>query len=245
MRKRSIIINSGYGVFGSPNFKYYDPSLAEIVTALGRQTLLRIKKVSEDMNFTILYGDSDSIFCNNIYDRNAINLFIDKCKQELNVEVNHEKTFKKLILISKKHYVGILDDPNKGSIIKGMEGIKSDRPGFIRSTFVEMIEDFKNDRNPIPKLKETLAEIDKRQVPIERLAISLVLSKNPRDYDNDCVQKRLGIKKGLRKGDLLLYYKCEKEETSMDREEGKQKIRTISESDDARDISYAKYRDIS
>jgi DNA polymerase elongation subunit (family B) len=238
-----IIINSGYGVFGYPDFKYYDPSIAEIITALGRQTLSNIIEIAEEMKFTVLYGDSDSIFCNDIKNKQEIDIFRDNCKQEINVEVNHEKTFKKLILVSKKHYVGILYDPNKEPIIKGMEAIKSDRPEFIRTTFMNLIEDFQHDTNPIPKLKDAFSAIDKRKVSAERLAISLVLSKEPQDYVNDCVQKRLGIKNNLRKGDVLVYYKCNKQE-KMTVIEGKQKVRSISESDDPNDISYAKYKEM-
>ena len=68
-------------------------------------------------------------------------------------------------------------DPNKEPIIKGMEGIKSDRPEFIQTVFREMIEDIKNDINPIPKLKQAFNELDTRQVPNEKLSISLVLNK--------------------------------------------------------------------
>lgn len=78
-------------------------------------------------------------------------IFIYQCKQKLNAEVNHEKTFRRLILVSKKHYIGILYDDKKEPIIKGMEGIKSDRPEFIQTAFREMIEDIKNDENSIPK----------------------------------------------------------------------------------------------
>jgi len=34
-----IIINGGYGVFGSQYFKYYDPRVAELITAYGRYTI--------------------------------------------------------------------------------------------------------------------------------------------------------------------------------------------------------------
>ena len=97
-----------------------------------------------------------------------------------------------------------------------MEGIKSDRPEFIQTVFREMINDIKNDINPIPKLKQAINELDSRQVPAEKLSISLILSKNPQEYANDCLQKRLGIKNNLKKGDTLVYYKCDKQEVVKD-----------------------------
>lgn len=97
------IINSGYGVFGHANFKFYEPRVAEVITALGRQTLLKMNKIAKEMGFAVLYGDTDSLFVNNIKNID-ISRFIDNCKIRLNVNVNHEKTFRKLILVGKKHY---------------------------------------------------------------------------------------------------------------------------------------------
>jgi DNA polymerase, archaea type len=38
-----ILINGGYGVFGSRYFKYYDPRVAELITAYGRYTLSKMQ----------------------------------------------------------------------------------------------------------------------------------------------------------------------------------------------------------
>ncbi len=79
-----------------------------------------------------------------------------------------------------------------------------------------MIEDINKDVNPLPKLKHAFEVLDRRQVHKERLAISLVLSLEPNEYVKDCFQKRIGIKKGLQKGDTLEYYKCDKQEIIID-----------------------------
>lgn len=237
------IINSGYGVFGHPYFKYYDPKVAEIMTTLGRQTLSELQEIATSLSLIVLYGDTDSLFVNNLKNKDDAVKFIDECKRKLQIDVSHEKTFRKLILVYKKHYVGILSDPAKEPIIKGMEGIKSDRPEFIQSTFREMITDIKNNTNPIPKLKQAIDELDLRQVPAERLSMSLTLSKNPQEYANDCLQKRLGIKNNLKKGDTLVYYKWDKQEVITDYLSNCQTKR-LSESDNPADVSYAKYKEM-
>ncbi len=235
------IINSGYGVFGHPHFKYYDPKVAEIITTLGRQTLSEMQKIANSLNLTVLYGDTDSLFINGINsDEDAIK-FIDECKSKLQIDVSHEKTFRKLILVSKKHYVGILSDPDKEPIIKGMEGIKSDRPEFIQTAFREMINDIKNDINPFRRLRRAVNELESRQVSSQRLSISLTLNKNPHEYANDCLQKRLGTKNNLKKSDSLLYYKCDKQEVAKDHQ-GNYQTRRVGESDDPTNISYSKYK---
>ena len=237
------IINSGYGVFGHPHFKYYDPKVAEIITMLGRQTLSEMQKIADSLNLTVLYGDTDSLFVNGIESKEDITKFIDKCKRKLQIDVSHEKTFRKLILVSKKHYVGILSDLNHDPIIKGMEGIKSDRPAFIYTVFREMINDIKNDVNPISKLKQAINELDSRKVSADKLAISLILIKNPEEYSNDCFQKRLGTKNNLKKGDTIVYYKCDKQKVIKDNL-GNCQTKNISESDNSEDISYAKYKEM-
>ena len=70
-----------------------------------------------------------------------------------------------------------------------------------------------------------------------------MLNKNPQEYANDCLQKRLGIKNNLKKGDTLVYYKCDKQEVIKDHL-GNCQTKNISESDNPEDISYAKYKEM-
>jgi DNA polymerase I len=238
------IINSGYGVFGHQYFKYYDPRIAELVTAFGRDTLIKMQTIATELGFVVLYGDTDSLFLNNLESISDAQQFIDKCKSKLGISVEHEKTFIILILVGKKHYVGILSDLSKEPIIKGMEGIKSDRPEFIHRIFMQLIDDIKNHTDPIPKIKDAIQHLNRRQVPAEQLAISLVLRKNPEEYTQFCKQSYLGKKLGLRKGDPLTYYKCDKQELVYDSTKGKNILRTVHESDNPADISYAEYKEM-
>jgi hypothetical protein len=155
------LINSGYGVFGHPYFKYYDPRVAELVTAFGRDTLTKMQAIANGLGFDTLYGDTDSLFVNDVKGNEDAQKFINECNSMLGVEVGHEKTFTKLILVGKKHYIGILSDPTKEPTIKGMEGIKSDRPEFIHTMFMQSVQDIKNDTNPLTKLRQALRRTDK------------------------------------------------------------------------------------
>ena len=148
----------------------------------------------------------------------------------LGVEVGHEKTFSKLILVGKKHYIGISLNPSKEPTIKGMGDIKSDRPEFIHNVFMQLVYDIKNDTNPLPKLRQALQWLDSRQVPPESLVISLVLRKNPEDYNQVCKQSRLGTKLGLRKNDTLVYYKCDMQQLVFDVKSKQDALRTVHES---------------
>ena len=93
-------------------------------------------------------------------------------------------------LVGKKHYIGILSDPSREPNIKGMEGIKSDRPEFINRVFRQLVDDIKNDIDPIPKLRQAFQHLNGRQVQVEQLAISLVLRKNQKSRRLSQICKR-------------------------------------------------------
>jgi DNA polymerase elongation subunit (family B) len=59
------IINSGYGLFGDDKYEYYDPRVAELVTAVGRQALSKMQSIAKDLDFKITYKDTDSLIWDN------------------------------------------------------------------------------------------------------------------------------------------------------------------------------------
>jgi DNA polymerase, archaea type len=105
-----ILINGGYGVFGSRYFKYYDPRVAELITAYGRYTLTKMQQIAVNMGFEIVYGDTDSLFLyNKSYDGSGnapiheiISVFQTECSMKLGIEVEHSKTYRTAIFSDKK-----------------------------------------------------------------------------------------------------------------------------------------------
>src|SRR6185369_13130810 len=57
-----ILMNSFYGVLGRPACRFYNPALANSITGTGREMLLWSKQWFESAGFTVLYGDTDSLF---------------------------------------------------------------------------------------------------------------------------------------------------------------------------------------
>ena len=57
-----ILMNSFYGVLGTPACRFYNPALANSITGLGRELLLWSKHWFERAGFGVLYGDTDSLF---------------------------------------------------------------------------------------------------------------------------------------------------------------------------------------
>ncbi|MDP9013163.1 MAG: DNA polymerase II [Pseudomonadota bacterium] len=57
-----ILMNSFYGVLGTPACRFYNPALANSITGTGREILLWSKRWFETAGFNVLYGDTDSLF---------------------------------------------------------------------------------------------------------------------------------------------------------------------------------------
>lgn len=57
-----ILMNSFYGVLGTPACRFYNPALANSITGMGKEILLWSKRWFEAAGFKVLYGDTDSLF---------------------------------------------------------------------------------------------------------------------------------------------------------------------------------------
>ena len=57
-----ILMNSFYGVLGTPACRFYNPRIANAITHQGRYLLLWSKDWFEARGFDVLYGDTDSLF---------------------------------------------------------------------------------------------------------------------------------------------------------------------------------------
>jgi DNA polymerase II len=57
-----ILMNSFYGVLGTPACRFFNPALANSITGTGRELLLWSKRWFEAAGFEVLYGDTDSLF---------------------------------------------------------------------------------------------------------------------------------------------------------------------------------------
>jgi DNA polymerase-2 len=57
-----ILMNSFYGVLGTPACRFHDPDLANAITSFGRDLLLWSRSRIEAAGHHILYGDTDSLF---------------------------------------------------------------------------------------------------------------------------------------------------------------------------------------
>ena len=204
------LINGCYGIFGSTFFEYSDYRVAELTTAFGRHVLQHMQHIAKEVyGLTIIYGDTDSIFVTNVKKENDIMKFIAECSILLDIDVEPSEVFKKFLIIKKKHYIGILEDENIEPVIKGMEGIKSDRPAWINKIEKQFAEDIKNGKDPTLNIGNQYRAMQSGLVPLEELLIKGILQKDPNEYPKNRVQRLVGTELHSSKGDTIKYYKSD------------------------------------
>jgi DNA polymerase I len=203
-----ILINGGYGLFGNPAFKYADIRVAELITAFGRHTLRQMQGIASNRGFTVVAGDTDSLFLDGGNNNDgSIEHFISECRKRIGVDVEHSQTFVKAAIIKKKHYFGV---STNGKIkVIGMEGKKNDRPAWINKVFDQFLEDFKADRDPIVNLKAVINDLESENIDPELLKIKVKLAKNPADYAVNNPNKKIGMLLGAKAGDVIWYFKTD------------------------------------
>jgi DNA polymerase, archaea type len=209
-----ILINGGYGVFGTQYFKYYDPGVAELVTAYGRYTISKMKDIAHKIGFEIVYGDTDSLFLNYVDNSNAVEViskFKEECNKQLGIEVEHAKTYQTAIISEKKkHYIGWTGIEGTEPNIVGMEGDRNDRPRWVNSVFRQTVFDILASNDAIGNLKKAVVDLETGNVNPELLKRSNKLSKNPEEYENENDRKRkIGLAIGARKGDVIEYFESD------------------------------------
>ncbi|MGA9149280.1 MAG: DNA polymerase domain-containing protein [Candidatus Nitrosopolaris sp.] len=202
-----VMINSIYGLFGSDGiFEFQDYRVAELVTAFARVKILEMKEIAnKQFGMNIIYGDTDSIFVSTIdkeHGHELVDSFIAACRQNLGVEVDHQNTFVRSILVSKKHYIGI--QPDGKVVIKGMEGKKRDRPPFFNQVFSQLIDDYRNNKSDLSlNIIKAFKQLEAAEVDPSLLAYSVVLNKDPDEYRSYTPQHKIGTLMNKEAGSLI------------------------------------------
>lgn len=186
-----IVMNSGYGCFGSLYYRYRDPRVAELITAFGQYTLKQLFE-SVDGEDEVLYGDTDSFYLPSKKDA-----IIEKASK-LGVRLEVDRRWKILFLTSnKKQYFGLTEE---GDLIhKTLTGMKNNQPSFFdkvtrRLICKEFIESFvTNIGNPLEEiLSYVRSAFEQLEIcNIDELHYSQRAEKNLYDYKNNGIQRQI------------------------------------------------------
>ncbi|KYC48982.1 MAG: DNA polymerase 1 [Candidatus Methanofastidiosum methylothiophilum] len=213
-----VIMNTYYGVSGFPKFRLYDRDIGSAVTATGRAIIEFTKNVVEEMGYSILYGDTDSVlisfgkkFKSNeeiIQTSKTIESVLNKkydtfAKDVLKVDKHYFSTkFEKLYdrffqAGKKKRYAGHLVwkegvDADKIDIV-GFETRRSDTPPVVKeilTTVINMIVKGEPESNVQMYVKEVVRKYRRGEYPLEQIGIPSGISKKFEEYKNHDIRVR-------------------------------------------------------
>lgn len=202
-----VLLNSFYGVLGYSGFRLCNSKISATITRIGRELMAWNKEQFEFKGFSVLFGDTDSLFVEFDHKLNFDEL-LEKGKEVCNIvnnsyidfvknynlssytlELEVEKMYSTIFLTdAKKKYFGRIEWEgkflNKPHLdVVGFEMKKGDTPDFAAEVLKEiynLVLDEKISKN----IKEYLYEIFKRienESP-DRLGISQRISKNFEEY---------------------------------------------------------------
>ena len=176
-----VTCNSVYGQSGAVTSPIYLKDVAASTTAGGRNKLLFAKEYVETNcpTATCVYGDTDSIFVDYGIDetgktekevlQEAINLGIEYGKRISNAineyphDLEYEKTFSPLLLMSKKRYVGNLYEFDVNKCYRKSMGDASKRRDYapiVKTIYNRMVEILLNEKDESKAVKYVLETVE-------------------------------------------------------------------------------------
>jgi DNA polymerase-2 len=203
-----ILMNSFFGVLGTPSCRFYNPAIANAITSFGRDLLQWSKRRIELEGLAVLYGDTDSLFIDTAQEdpaaaREVGQRLLELLNQDLathlrdfwqvesRMEVEFEKLYLRLFLPhvrhgtrgARKRYAGLIEEGGKREVLfTGMEAVRSDWTDLARQLQRELYERLFNDRPVKDFLHRRVAELRDGQVEKALLVYRKALRKKPEDY---------------------------------------------------------------
>jgi DNA polymerase I len=207
-----VIMNTYYGVSGYPRFRLFDREIGSAATSVGRAILEHTRTVIEQMDFKVIYGDTDScmvqlsknfgkeqtIATAKTIEKRLNDSYQDFAKNELNADVHFfsikfEKIYARFFQAGKKkRYAGSLvwkegKDVEEVDIV-GFEIRRSDTPQITKDVQQRVMEMILKGEGK-EEIRKYLIEIVKKyragEYPLDIIGIPGGIGKDLNNYDID------------------------------------------------------------
>ena len=204
-----ILMNSFYGVLGTPACRFASPALANAITGFGREILLWTKARIERIGLEVLYGDTDSLFVragtDDPDDADAIGSSLaarltadlaahtrERWRVESRLELQFETLYLRLLLPELRHgaggarkrYAGLVRDADGATrvVYRGLEIVRRDWTALAKSVQSELFERLFRDRPVDAWLRDLVGEV-RAGAHDDRLVYRKALRKALSEYD--------------------------------------------------------------
>jgi DNA polymerase-2 len=154
-----ILMNSFYGVLGTPVCRFHNPCLANAITGFGREILLWTKRRIESLGYRVLYGDTDSLFVltgiedveeahrlgaelARSLDADIAEWIQERWRVESRLELELERLYLRFVLFetrtggagARKRYAGLVEEGGEKLVrLTGMEAVRRDWTDLARN----------------------------------------------------------------------------------------------------------------
>lgn len=189
-----ILMNSFYGVLGTPACRFFDPKLASSITLRGHEIITRSRVFLEAAGHTVIYGDTDSLFLRvlpardpaacealgqqlaaalNAYWRDAI---AREHQLESQLEVEFDTHYLRFFMPtlrdsnqgSKKRYAGLTRTASGFAVaFTGLEAVRTDWTPLARRFQRELYRRVFMDEPYVPFIEEIVAQLRSGQLDHE------------------------------------------------------------------------------
>ncbi len=201
-----IIMNSFYGVLGSPGCRFFDPRLASSITRRGHEIIRTTTQWIEARGYRVIYGDTDSVFVHLADEtltaeqaralgqqlQDELNLcwqqhLSERFSIESHLELEFETHFERFLMPrirgseegSKKRYAGMTSGGRL--IVKGMESVRSDWSDFAGSLQNQLFEKLFTDAPIDQLLKSAINQLSNGEVD-DQLVYRVKLRRSPDSF---------------------------------------------------------------
>ena len=176
-----IIMNSFYGVLGTPGCRFFDPRLVSSITLRGHEILTTTRDLIEQAGYRVIYGDTDSVFVLMPGSRDVkeaagqLAQYLDGWWRDhladaydipSYLELELETHFAKFLMPrvrgsekgSKKRYAGLVAGTGE-LVFKGLETVRSDWSPLAREFQQELYRLVFRDEPFEPYIQRTVAQV--------------------------------------------------------------------------------------
>ena len=199
-----ILMNSFYGVLGTPACRFHNVAIANAITGMGRHLLQWSKAWFEERGYPVLYGDTDSVFVSSAMPVAAARDAGPRLAAQLNdcvaayiherwgvasrLEMEFEKLYVKLFLPSVRHggagarkrYAGLIDGQPEVEFV-GMEVVRRDWTELAKDVQRELYARLFAEQPVDDYLKDVVSALRRGDLD-DKLIYRKGLRKRPADY---------------------------------------------------------------
>jgi DNA polymerase elongation subunit (family B) len=187
-----ILANASYGYYAYAGSRWYSRICAQSITAWGRFYIKKVIAMAQRMKYTVIYGDTDSLFLK-VKTKKSAREFLDKANKSLPgvMELDLEGIYSAGIFVlaktgvaAKKRYA-LLDDSGKITI-RGFEKVRRDWSPIAKDTQEGVLRAILKARSPekaIELVRKNIERIEKGEVDMDELVIYSQITRPLNQYE--------------------------------------------------------------